>query len=56
MSGEEGQKEGERENPKQALCDMQLDPLNHDIMTCAKIKSRSLNQLSHPGALEEILV
>ena len=27
-----------------------LDLRTHEIMTCAETKSRSLNQLSHPGA------
>ena len=30
--------------------DMGLNPTNCEIMTRAKIKSRMLNQLSHPGA------
>ena len=30
--------------------DVGLKPMNHEIMTWAKIKSRTLNQLSHPGA------
>ena len=45
--------ERERENPKQALSsakpDTGLKLMNRGIMTWAKIKSRMLNQLSHPG-------
>ena len=57
--GEERQREREREreNPKQALpVSMELvtglDFMNCEIMTCAEIKSRTLNQLSHLGAPE----
>ena len=30
--------------------DVGLEPMNHEIMTWAEMKSRMLNQLSHPGA------
>ena len=48
-TGEE-QRERETENPKQALCSQcrgepnaGLEPTNHEIMTCAEIKSRMLD-------------
>ena len=48
--GEE-QREKERENPTDsAEPDMELELVNHEIMTPAKIKSRTFNQLSHPDA------
>ena len=52
----EVEREGERENPKQALCaasaepNMGFNPQSHEIMTWAKTKSQMLNRLSHPGA------
>ena len=51
---EEGKKEGERENPKQASHhraepDARLQLMNHEIMTWTETKSQMLNQLSHPG-------
>ena len=52
----EGQRERVRDDPKQVqLCavstepDLGLDPINLEIMTQTKIKSQTLNQLSHPG-------
>ena len=30
--------------------DVGLEPMNLEIITCAKIKSQTLDQLSHPGA------
>ena len=30
--------------------DLRLELINHETMTWAKIKSRTLNGLSHPGA------
>ena len=55
----EGQTERERENPQQVSLSVQspmqdLDPMNCEIMTEAEIKSRMLNQLSHPGAPSEV--
>ena len=53
---EEGQKERERERIPNRLYtvspepDVGLEPTNWEIMTCAEIKSQTLNQLSHPGA------
>ena len=40
------------ENPKQAphTVSIGLRLTNHEIMTCAEIKSQRLNQLNHPGA------
>ena len=46
----EGQREGERENPKRAPC------ANSRIMTWAKIKSQTLTRLSHPGAPSDFLL
>ena len=54
-SKQEGaERDGERQNPKQApryWCRAQqgLGPMNCESMTRAKIKSRMLNQQSHPG-------
>ena len=40
-----------RERETQAVVtDAGLNPTNHEIMTQAKIKSQTLNRLSHPGA------
>ena len=52
----EGQREWERGNHKQAThCqqspDMGLDLMKCEIMTWAKIKSRTLNQPTYPGSL-----
>ena len=53
----EGQRERRRETIPSNLHaastkpDMGLEVLNHEIMTSAKIKSWTLNRLSHPGAL-----
>ena len=51
----EREREREKENPKQAhvvstehLAGIEL--MNREIKTCAEVKSRILNQLSHPGA------
>ena len=45
-----GAEREERENLKQASrCQSRIT--NHEIMTWAKIKSQTLNQLSHPGTL-----
>ena len=38
-------REGERE------AHAGLSPMNCEIMTCAKVKSRTVNQLSHPGVI-----
>ena len=54
--GGRAEREGKRENSKQALCavhpepDTGLELRNHEIVTRAEIKSRTLNRLSHPGA------
>ena len=50
---EEGQREREKENPKQSLhyqIDVGLNLTNHKTMIQAKTYSRILNQMSHPGA------
>ena len=54
--GGEGQREGEREKPKQALCfkcRARCRVPSHDceIMIWAEIKSRTFNQLSQPSTL-----
>ena len=52
-SREGAEKEGETEsqNPTdRAEPDAGLKFVNHEIMTLAEIKSRTLNRLSHPGA------
>ena len=36
--------------------DVGLEPTNHEIMTWAETKSWMLNQLSHPGAPEEVFL
>ena len=52
----EGQRERERERIPRRLCivstesNMGLKPMNHEIMTWAKVKSWTVNWLSHPGA------
>ena len=47
---EEGQREGETESQPASAEPMQgLELTNHKIMTRAKIKSHTLNGLSHPG-------
>ena len=50
-------RERERQNPKQAQgCQSRaqcgVQPINHEIMTWAKTKSRMLNQLSHHGTVD----
>ena len=55
-SGGRGRETG-RERIPSRLCaesaqlDTGLDPMNHEIMTSAEIKSQTLNGLRHPGAL-----
>ena len=54
-SSREGQREGERENPRQALhCQhrSRCSAQSHycEMMTCAEIKSWTLSWLSHPDA------
>ena len=52
------EREGERKKFPSRLCtarrkpDPGLKPTNHSIMTWAKSKSRTLNQISHPGTLK----
>ena len=59
---EQGRAERERENPKQAWCYQCRAlaggsiPQNCEIMTLAKIKSRRLNHLSHPGSPKLLLL
>ena len=52
---EEGQREQERENPKQVLCCQHrarcgLGLTNHKIITWAKMLKSQMLRLSHPGA------
>ena len=53
---EGGQRERERENESQASATLSvepntwLDPMNPEILNGVKIKSQTLNRLSHPGA------
>ena len=59
MSGVGVERKGERIPSR--LCavgsepNMGLELMNHEIMTRAYIKSWTLNQLSHPGALKTLL-
>ena len=54
--GAEREREGERENPKEAPCCQHREPhaglelTSREIMTRLAIKSWMLNPLSHPGA------
>ena len=47
----EGQRERERENPKQAEPNAGLHLTNREIVAWAEMKSQMLKWLSHPGAL-----
>ena len=54
-------RERERQNPKQtpccqcrAWCDVRLSVMNQEIMNWAKIRSQTLNRLSHPGAPRDL--
>ena len=46
------EREGERESQQLGIPRTwdPMNPTNREIMTCAEIKSQTLNQLSHPGA------
>ena len=50
--GEEREREGERESQVGFDC----QHTNHEIMTWAKTKSCTLNQLSHPGAPQSLSI
>ena len=52
MNGAERKGEGESQADSTINTepDIGLNLTNHEIMTKAKIKSQTLNQLSHPGA------
>ena len=48
--GRKGERESQAGSTPRAEPNAGLDPTNGEIMTGAKIKSGTLNQLSHPGA------
>ena len=54
MGGGGAEREGERESQAGSMLlaqsDERLELTNSEIVTWAKIKSQTLNQLSHPGA------
>ena len=65
MSGGEGQRKGgvgwergesQAGSMRSTKPSTGLIPMNHDIMTWAKIKSWMLNQLSHPGIPKQTLI